>query len=108
MNKDRQRELIAEFCGIFKKNGVWLGPGCNHLPEPPDYLNDLNAIHIAEGILPSSGGRPGICDYAKHLSDVQDRIRTQGDWWTWIHSPANQRAEALLRTIGKWKTENAL
>jgi predicted Zn-dependent protease len=66
----------------------------------PDYLNDLNAMHEAERML-----------LAKCGNDPQD------DLWIYYlanllmsaplclreHATAAQRAEAFLRTIGKWE-----
>jgi hypothetical protein len=59
----------------------------------PDYLNDLNAMHEAE----------------KVLNNVQrERYRTElvyshagGD----VFATSAQRAEAFLRTIGKWEDD---
>lgn len=59
----------------------------------PDYCNDLNAMHEAE----------------KMLNEKQEDIMNSTLWdimdgrkYLW-HSTASQRAEAFLKTIGKWK-----
>ena len=59
----------------------------------PDYCNDLNAMHEAERTM----GDPQLWDeYQSYLSDAMRNIG-------WIyHATAAQRAEAFLRTIGKW------
>ena len=65
--------------------------------EPiPDYCNDLNAIHEAEGILTHEQ----IEVYCSLLQKPQ-----WGIWWA-ISAPARQRAEAFLRTIDKWEEQN--
>jgi hypothetical protein len=64
----------------------------------PDYLNDLNAMHEAEKSLWKRNDW-SVCKY-------QETLQTQAmatASWTW-HSTATQRAEAFLRTIGKWTT----
>lgn len=58
----------------------------------PDYCADLNAMHEAEQYL----GTDDWHQYALHLNEVC--------WhWALIHAPARQRAEAFLRTLGKWE-----
>jgi hypothetical protein len=59
----------------------------------PDYCNDLNAMHEAEKVL-TRDQIEVFCDQLlpKHY----------GIWWG-IHTTARQRAEAFLRTIGKWE-----
>lgn len=60
----------------------------NH--DRPDYLNDLNAMHEAEEKLDCNQW------------EVWHRI--VGEWPTELaRLTASQRAEAFLRTIGKWK-----
>lgn len=68
----------------------------------PNYLNDLNAMHEAEKILDSSH----LTAYWHYLFDVNRRY--QGSILApsviyMITSTAEQRAEAFLRTIGKWE-----
>ena len=57
-----------------------------------DYCNDLNAMHIAE----------------KHLFDTRKDTSygyelATGECTTMWHATARQRAEAFLRTLGKWE-----
>ena len=67
---------------------------------PPDYLNDLNAMHEAEMILirPNLYAKGGWGTYLRHLSIVTDEQHP-------IDATAAQRAEAFLRAIGKWEGE---
>lgn len=106
MTKEQQRIVIAKVCGwencydfTFEtdrhgRTGRIYGshPIEKVSRELPDYLNDLNAMHEAERIL---------------LADNNARSR----WFIWMqaktdlagtHATAPQRAEAFLRTIGKW------
>ena len=99
MKPEKQRIAIAEACG-WTEISDWKAAGINgqHPTEPwtdviPDYLNDLNAMHEAE----------------KVLNNVQrERYRTElvyshagGD----VFATSAQRAEAFLRTIGKWEDD---
>jgi hypothetical protein len=69
----------------------------------PDYFNDLNAMHEAEKVLTKAnwGG------YAAELYRITDAhnhgISPNHHWLAVAFSTASQRAEAFLRTIGKWK-----
>jgi len=121
MNKEKQRIAIAEACNLPKPYSMWYGRLANTLCHSviakdgrksgipiPDYLNDLNAMHEAE----------------KTLTDEQI-ARWQRDLWLtcendfyaleacappivlrrFISATAAQRAEAFLRTIGKWEED---
>lgn len=55
----------------------------------PDYLNDLNAIHEAEKLIMDESS----IIYVEYLGQIS---------CPW-HATAAQRAEALLKTIGKWE-----
>ena len=58
----------------------------------PDYLNDLNAMHEAEKTLDDKQRLL----YLRHLTQLPNYGRC---------ATAAQRAEAYLRTTGKWKEE---
>ncbi len=68
-----------------------------------DYCNDLNAMHEAEKGLPEKHKRT----FAFILAQVLDTSPTVDldDQFLNIHATAIQRAEAFLKTIGKWKEE---
>lgn len=93
MTPETQRIAIAEHCGWRvhpKDKWVVIPPNSPHSVQPlhtlPDYLNDLNAMHAAEEKLINE-------DYGPLYGECLD--------WNW-HATAAQRAEAFLRTIGKW------
>ena len=115
MNPEQQRIAIAEACGwknadhpdAMKLKQGWTMPEkwCmdpngvlqfNH--KRPDYLNDLNAMHEAEKVLTADQARA----YDKEQQKIGFRERLAGAFWMW-HLPANWKAEAFLRTIGKWE-----
>ena len=88
MTNEQINIAIAEACG-------W----AHAVVEPyafPDYCNDLNAMHEAEKLLISEVGN--LAPYNKHLAHA-----TCASGEPRYHATARQRAEAFLRTIGKWK-----
>lgn len=118
MSPDNQRIAIAEACGWAwfsvsfnseqkilarsqqEANTVTLGHWVWSLT--PDYLNDLNACHEMEKTLASD---KEAADFDRELSTVvlnewDDGLINSMEW----HATAAQRAEAFLRTIGKWTT----
>jgi hypothetical protein len=109
MKPELQRIAIAEACGwVFRDGGNFAGVA-QKLVEPPhgrlthimthkaairstpDYLNDLNAMHEAEKTL----------DY-NDLNDMEESVSFHFGV-TPFHATASQRAEAFLRTVGKWE-----
>jgi hypothetical protein len=109
MNKEKQRIAIAEACGYTVINDTLchVTPDKDGLPQIawiarlPDYLNDLNAMHQAEMVL--SRGKNynqtgGFGRYKTALAEVCDEQHP-------IDATATQRAEAFLRTIGKWEDD---
>ena len=103
MTPEQQRIAIAEACGWTEIepctccDGVSRGytptPGA-HKKHLPNYLNDLNAMHDAEKVL--KGGMRSTYDAELTLICSRDYN------FIW-ESTASQRAEAFLRTIGKWE-----
>ena len=65
--------------------------------EPPDYCNDLNAMHEAEKLVTSD------CNltYANQLAKIVNA--NYSDDPCFFCATARQRAEAFLRTLGKWE-----
>ena len=116
MSPEAQRIAIAEACGwvreytnvqtwnaglnsseggyepirtmLFRRKGK-----CFSAENLPDYLNDLNAMHEAEKTLTyAQGGRMTVCI---------ERMNCAG-YGPQLFATAPQRAEAFLRTLGKW------
>jgi hypothetical protein len=117
MNTEKQRIAIAEACGWkdikdtnhesvdIESRSITHWSGLTGVPPEfihyewnrviiPDYLNDLNAMHEAEEVLTDSDQKH---KYASLLG--------RHDYWLLIHATAAQRAEAFLRTIGKWEDD---
>jgi hypothetical protein len=126
---EAQRLAIAEACGwrnirelddLYPDGSVaagvwWQGksPDGDSDQLLPDYLNDLNAMHEAEKILenPQENGRLMSTYSVWKLTEVcnaytkgheKSRAGSTVTYWL-IHATAAQRAEAFLRTLGKWE-----
>lgn len=106
MTPEQQLIAIAEACGYRQYHqkggdGAWEGYTPDgkffFLEDLPDYLNDLNAMHEAEKVLTLKR----VSDYKEHLKrlTLENHNNAQGFVF---HATAAQRAEAFLRTIGKW------
>lgn len=68
----------------------------------PDYTRDLNAMHEAEKEL----REPQVMAYILALRDIAEKVEYSGESgieMTLVHVTAAQRAEAFLRTVGKWQ-----
>jgi hypothetical protein len=115
MTNEQINIAIAEACGWknleiedFSEYGVpcFMLMGSNHFGTrlmPPDYCNDLNAMHEAEESLNSQQ----VQDYTFNLLRVtnNDGARFHGTLgcFAHVHATAAQRAEAFLKTLGKWE-----
>ncbi len=108
MSPEAQRIAIAEACGwtyhepTSEMGGVemWWKGAENSVWNPwafPDYLNDLNAMHEAEKVL----NLEQFWRYADWLKDNARGLGLGVD--EYITATAAQRAEAFLKTIGKWE-----
>ena len=101
---------IAECCG-------WRGPSAPYhlvdaqMAQPLDYVNDLNAMHEAEKSLTTQQEQ----GYVERLGATLMNAAYDNDP-RWLDSElsshdsvyratARQRAEAFLRTVGKWKED---
>jgi hypothetical protein len=109
---------IAEGCGWTRDvAGQWLDPDRFYRPSGsltyaqhsvefnsgglPDFLNDLNAMHEVEKTLSVMG----LARYNFELHRIvvnQEGLTCEAAGWV-TNATARQRAEAFLRTIGKWK-----
>lgn len=107
MTPEAQRIAIAEACGwrrtmyqspsqipagvpFWVQNGKFVQD-----QDLPDYINDLNAMHEAEGALKFKQQS----DYCIQLQNLEDY------YWS---ATAAKRAEAFLRTLGLWKEETTM
>jgi hypothetical protein len=69
----------------------------------PDYCSDLNAMHEAESTLRRNGP-----EFSRMLLELVSEAAGPGVLYAYgsfshVHAPARLRAEAFLRTLGKWE-----
>lgn len=88
-------------CGIhpeFTDSKDYLGRPMKNPPtwEIPDYCNDLNAMHEAEKLLNKKGAERRI-----YIAMIYKLVGYHS--YDVCHATAAQRAEAFLKTIGKWE-----
>ena len=114
MNTEKQRIAIAEACGWTDVKGTkGVHPkarfkGCGYADDwiaLPDYLNDLNAMHEAEKVLtPKYQPAKGESQWSDYLAWLgfcgENKTR---EVYECVTATAAQRAEAFLRTVGKWE-----
>jgi hypothetical protein len=112
MTDQEINKTIAEACG-WKEVEPWLnGDRCFELNQSvcgyriedlPDYCNNLNAMHEAEKTVFGSSNM--WVDFMEHLCDATGAVNTSmvDAMVIIIQATAKQRAEAFLRTVGKWE-----
>lgn len=95
MTNEQINATIAEACGcpVF---------AFTRTSDLPDYCTDLNAMHEAEKHLSES---INMVDYTNILYDMACKIQLKLGKWNPYGLSARQRAEAFLRTLGKWEEE---
>ncbi len=113
MDKNAQRIAIAEACGWKLPNGIYFGKlhispdGSETGLEPPDYLNDLNAMHEAEKTLTASQEIGYRSQLQTVFADASGYSKELFGWYTATQkaymATAAQRAEAFLKTLWLWK-----
>jgi hypothetical protein len=114
MKPEQQRIAIAEACGwtnvapLIVKNVKHEGDNITVGIRSddgwiPDYLNDLNAMHEAEKVLTQQQR----IEYVRELGFIWTgrNDRAIPNWWFVHAATADERAEAFLRTIGKWEDD---
>lgn len=110
MTYEAQRIAIAEACG-WKiatppdyEDGALMGHIDFDIKTPmlwdkvPDYLNDLNAIHKAEQIIPDGKWKGYVNALRNEFLEITNGSTALGAY----QATATQRAEAFLRTLNLW------
>lgn len=70
----------------------------------PDYLTDLNATHDAVSTLPSDGSWTRFLEELENVTNCAGQPASTYNF-IMVNATAAQRAEAFLRTIGKWEDD---
>jgi len=95
MTDEQINQSIAKACGIchvakvvpmYKTPQGWV-------LDCPDYCTDLNAMHEAEKVLRD---KELLFEYGMHISNSHH-------YEYLLRATARERAEAFLRTLGKWE-----
>lgn len=98
-----QRITIAKECGWGDPDQTLNAdtpPGWDHSRDRiPDYHNSLQAMHWAEETLT----RAQWVEYCQHLTKGTGIGVSYATVRAAAHATSEQRAEAFLRTIGKWE-----
>lgn len=98
MTNEQINRAIAEACGWTEISNCTCGFKLSGMPpyraahkkHIPDYCADLNEMHEAEGTL------------GKSLYRMESQLKRMAGAIC-FHASARQRAEAFLRTLGKWE-----
>lgn len=111
MTPQQQNEAIAKWMGwkvspdkSTVMGPVWISPDGYEVPLPPDFVNDLNAMHEVEAKLE-------LRQHTYFAVTLRQIVSTHryARWhaiWECSHATAAQRAEALLKTLGLWVEES--
>ena len=95
MTDQQINAAIAEACGCNDSCPRCDDPECSW-NKGTNYCSDLNAMHEAEKVLTEEQ-----CVFVR--SHLRERLENYpASRYTW-HATARQRAEAFLRTLGKWE-----
>jgi hypothetical protein len=105
MTNEQINAAIARECGWTNVNATHRSgkaPSADYVGSEfiPDYCADLNAMHEAEKVLAKDRN-----SYLTTLAGLveTDHLRGLDADWPWVCATARQRAEAFLRTLGKWE-----
>jgi hypothetical protein len=105
MTDEQINAAIAEACGWTQVNAEHRSgkaPNADYVGVEfiPDYSNDLNAMHEAEAYLIKN---TTMLDYTDQLYDLACKSLKELKIWNPYGATARQRAEAFLKTLGKWE-----
>jgi hypothetical protein len=95
MTDEQINAAIAEACGWVPDcdRGICWDQYGNAIITPPNYCADLNAMHEAEKIMYKHHWMWNAYYYAVGAGPFS------------LHVTARKKAEAFLRTLGKWEEE---
>jgi hypothetical protein len=105
MTDEQINVAIAEACGwtdVSEVHRSGKAPGADYVGQEfiPNYCADLNAMHEAENHL---GVSTNMVEYTNALYDMACVVQKMTGRWNPYGLPARYRAEAFLRTLGKWE-----
>ncbi len=86
---------------ITEVTGLWDHPYSSDTRRMMDFCSDLNAMHEVEMRLTKEQVR----EYQTYMYDMACEIDNTCGRWMPYSATARYRAEAFLRTIGKWEED---
>lgn len=95
MTNDQINRAIAEACG-WEEGVERYVQNLPLMKAPPDYCTDLNAMHEAEKVLTD--------DQFKWYTYWVEKLMPETKYRCYLCATARQRAEAFVRSLGKWAT----
>jgi hypothetical protein len=107
MKPEKQQMAIASACGWTNIGNQWISAKSGYsynesdmIRFAGDFTKDLNAMSEATCRL----SRAQYAEYGKRLTQIVARDNSQMDTrFQVFDATASQRAEAFLKTIGKWE-----
>ena len=107
MTEEQINIAIAEACGWDSDDIARGYTLCQFSENVPDYCNDLNVMHEAEKVLNYEQAE----QFEDELCDICDMENRHKEYplpfrFAVVNATSCQRAEAFLKTIGKWKEQN--
>lgn len=110
MSPEKQRIAIAEACGYerigFDDQQRMFGYANGVYVHVPHFLTDLNAMHEAEKTLTKKQRETYFVKLGAVLVWTDEGDGDAPMYWHHTHVTAARRAEAFLRTIGKWEDDS--
>lgn len=94
-----ERKSKAVMCWVRPGNDDW------QIEQLPDFCKDFNAMHEAEQRVFNGPEYDSRFEFVSHLARILNPVHgyRMTDAVDLLDATARQRAEALLKTIGKWK-----
>jgi hypothetical protein len=109
MTNEQINIAIAEACGwrelyLNQNSEPWgFNTGLNYSQRIPDYCNDLNAMHEAEKVLTTTEQQNNYYAEIAEITWGCEEIGHRQVVFNQLTATARQRAEAFLKTLGKWE-----
>lgn len=105
MSDDEINQEIGEHLGWSwcEKCNRWHSPSNDQYSEPPNFVEDLNAMHSAEETIQGEAADDYYNRYLPFVSGAEKREQGPMDWKKFAHATGRQRAEAFLKTMNLWK-----
>jgi hypothetical protein len=104
MTNEQINIAIAKACGWDSDDIARGYTLCQFTEDAPDYCNDLNAMHEAEKVFTYEEAQQfeGELCYICGSENLHKEYPLPFEFSV-AHATAQQRAEAFLKTIGKWE-----